>query len=153
MEKASLCLKGLPYRWELSSIEIYVHLLNQNQEQLRKMQLQVPGMRNQTCGPAIPIQRSNQLSYRGRALTTSSCIGYCHVQVMGKYRDFVAISLDSIINIVEGSCIDGNYRVEIWLDNWPLQLNWLERCTGIAGSIPARDLLKLHFFADVPWQV
>ena len=45
-------------------------------EQLRKFQQHING-RNPNCGPAIPVKRSNQLSYRGtcscRALTTSSC--------------------------------------------------------------------------------
>ena len=35
-----------------------------------KMQLYVPG-RIRNCGPAIPAQRSNQLSYRGRLLSSN----------------------------------------------------------------------------------
>ena len=44
--------------------------IRSDQEQLRQMQLQVPG-RNRNCGPAIPVQRSNQLSYRVQLLCQS----------------------------------------------------------------------------------
>ena len=55
--------------------------------------------------PAIPIQRSNQLSYRVQLSSSNHkfmyiyiCIlgylGYCHVRLLGKYQDFIGISLD-----------------------------------------------------------
>ena len=49
-------------RRKLSSGHLFT-FVRPNQEQKRKIQLWVPG-RNRTCGPAIPVQRSTQLSYR-----------------------------------------------------------------------------------------
>ena len=41
---------------------------------------------------------------------------------------------NSIISI-EGTFLGDTLYMNLWLalDNWPLQLSWLERCTGIAG--------------------
>jgi hypothetical protein len=60
---------------------------------------------------------------------------------MAKYRDFVSISshtLDSII--VEGSCIDGNYRVEIYIHLFrpnQEQLLKIQLYRSLAGIKPA----------------
>jgi hypothetical protein len=78
-------------RWKLSSGNLYT-IIRPNQEQLPKMQMQ-----NRNCSSAIPVQRSNQLSYRGQL--SSSNHMQVHVYILG----------------------------------------YIEHCTGIAGSIPARD--------------
>ena len=96
-------------RWKLSSGNLYT------------FQFKVPD-RNRTCGPVIPVQRSNQLyrgqlstfteaSYRGQ-LSTFDHMKFMYIYIrytamfrlyMGKYQDFVGISFDSIT--VEGSCL------------------------------------------------
>ena len=60
---------------EISS-GIFIHLLNLTRSSCEKCNFR-PSGRNPTCGPAIPLQRSNQLSYRGQlssSKATSSCM-------------------------------------------------------------------------------
>jgi hypothetical protein len=71
-------------RWKLYRVWILYTFIKLNQEQLRKMQLRVPG-RNQTL--ALPVQRSNPLSSRVQLSSSDHkfmyihILGYCHVRV------------------------------------------------------------------------
>ena len=64
----------------LNQCKFSIHLLDLTRNSCGKCNYRFSG-RNGTCGPAIPVQGSNQLSYSRyresiscRALTTSSCI-------------------------------------------------------------------------------
>ena len=52
------------------------------QEKLRKMQLYRPFGRRRTCGPAILVQRSNQLSYRGQLSSSNRKFMFLHYKQM-----------------------------------------------------------------------
>ena len=75
-------------RWKLSNLYTFIR---PNQEQKRRMQLQVPACRNWTCGPAIPVQHSNQLSYRGHQLSSSTKFMYTRSTAL--YRLWVNIKI------------------------------------------------------------
>ena len=68
-----------------NGVEIYIHLLDLP-ETAAKIQLYGPG-RNRTCGPAISVERSNQLSCREKLSSSQvhvyNYIGYCQFVMIG----------------------------------------------------------------------
>ena len=61
-------------------VSIYVYTLRPNQERLRKIRNTRSSGRNRTYAPAIPVQRANQLSYRGQ-LSRWNC-KFMYIQVI-----------------------------------------------------------------------